>query len=975
MNGYPTKSWLKVRVSLSASLEFFYRAFVSTVWLSLFSFSFQLWANFDLIDSETDALLNGLNNAQTSINLNTLKKRSFNLKYSTSDAAVDALEFYINDTLVQRDELSSPFYLYANDEAWLPAPGTYALEVKGYDSSNALILSDSMSIIFSDSLSHRMRKVFLSTGNPNQEIQISMKRHAFIFGSQTVEEGSLNPNETKPYPVRISGNGANADQLAYINKYREVFLDNFNYSVAGNAMKWYSMGTNGTSFTRADRWYNWHTSNDIPVRGHALLWGKKSSTNLAEENMHDPQWIEDLMEGTEAEKEQAKTAIKNRIQQVVTHYAGKIDEWDFNNELWNYDHYRRQFDGQTSFKTGSHSPSGNSILAEFAEVAVEANPNIKLYHNDFNIITQSGTGNATSFKNLLIDLRDNHGVPVDGIGVQGHFGTTARSKAHITNCLNILDDVGVPIKITELDIGAIGSSEAAKANQLENVFRAAFEHQAVEGIIFWGFWSGCHWRDYRAPWQYQGYDKYDKSATGDDVPSTWIETDQVTRYRGLVFDEWWTDSVVETDANGNVELSVFAGDYDILIDGITFTQSIATDSEGETYYLDYNNGALYETAGSFGLIRPADGKEFYPQETIALEAAYPDGSNQGVSYVEFYADGTLLKRDSVAPFEAKFYDASAGFHTLSILAESSSSVEDSVEIHVGITDNLGANLISEPSFEQSMDSAFAPFTSSQVFLTRNTVQARTGTYSMYVQRDFSPSAANWNGIRYYLSGANATTELEVGQTYRFSAWVRLEENSHNLSLTIKKLTDPVSYDTLFSIPSGVIAGEWTEVSGTFVYDASMEFIYISNVDAAENFYVDDVLLAPFTEPINPEDTDQDGMLDSWELSYFGSIDVDPSADGDGDGLSNLFEFRSGTHPLNAYSKFINNTFVRGATSNDISWFGSDAAFYRILSKTDLSTAHWTVVDEAVLGSFGGVNYWSEAHNDAPTKFYKIELDD
>ena len=225
--------------------------------------------------------------------------------------------------------------------------------------------------------------------------------------------------------------------------------------------------------------------------------------------------------------------------------------------------------------------------------------------------------------------------------------------------------------------------------------------------------------------------------------------------------------MVETDANGNVELSLFAGDYDIVIEGTTFSQSIDSSSEGETYYLDYNNGELFETSGSFGLIRPSDGKEFSPQETIALEAAYPDGSNQGVSYVEFYADGVLLKRDSVAPFEAKLYDASSGFHTFSILAESSSIIEDSIQIHVGITNNLGANLISEPSFEQSMDSAFAPFTSSQVFLTRNTVQARTGSYSVYVQRDFSPSSANWNGIRYYLSGANANLELEVGQTYRF----------------------------------------------------------------------------------------------------------------------------------------------------------------------------------------------------------------
>lgn len=951
-----------------------FNPFIAFVALQLLAFS-NLSANFDLIDSSTAALVNGLSGSQASINLNTIGKRAFNIKYTPSDAQVASLSFSINDTEMSTDTLGSPFYLYRNNEAWLPNPGTYEVRVMGYDASSNLILNDSTEITFTDPLSHRARKVFFKTGQANQEITIRMRRHAFIFGSQTVEEGSLNPTDTKPYPVRISGNGANSTQLAYINKYREVFLDNFNYSVAGNAMKWYSMGTAGTSFTRADRWYNWHDSNNIPVRGHTLLWGKKSSTNLAEENMHDPQWIEDLMEGTEAEKEQAKVAIKNRIQQVVSYYAGKIDEWDFNNELWNYDHYRKMYDGQTNFKTGSHSPSGPSILAEFAEVAKAANPNLKLYHNDYNIITQSGTGNATSFKNLLIDLRDNHDVPVDGIGVQGHFGNTARSKAHITNCLNILDDVGVPIKITELDIGAIGSSEAAKANQLENVFRAAFEHQAVEGIIMWGFWSGCHWRDYRAPWQYQGYDKYDTSNTTDDVPSNWIETEQVSRYRGLVFDEWWTDAVVETDANGNVELSAFAGDYDIIIDGNVFDQTIAMDSEAETLYLEYSNSQLFETSGSIGLIQPIDGSEFYPNETIDLEAAYPDGTNQGINYVEFYANGQLLKRDSVAPFRTKLYGAADGFNTLSIQAEASSLIEDSVTIHVGITNNLGPNLITNADFELGMDTALAPFTSAQVILSRTTGTPRNGNYSVYVQRDLSSSAANWNGVRYYLSGSNATASLQVGQRYRFSAWVQLVENSDNLSLTIKSLTDPASFTTLVTNSNGVTAGQWVELSGEFVYDALMEFIYIANVDAAENFYVDDVSLAAVTDPINPEDSDHDGMLDAWELSYFGSINAEPNADSDQDGVSNLIEFRAGTLPTNSYSKFSLHTFYRTATTNNISWYGSDSESYRVLTKTDLGAPNWSVVEEALPGSFGGLNYWSEAHNNAPSQFYKIELDD
>jgi alpha-tubulin suppressor-like RCC1 family protein len=45
------------------------------------------------------------------------------------------------------------------------------------------------------------------------------------------------------------------------------------------------------------------------------------------------------------------------------------------------------------------------------------------------------------------------------------------------------------------------------------------------------------------------------------------------------------------------------------------------------------------------------------------------------------------------------------------------------------------------------------------------------------------------------------------------------------------------------------------------------------------------------------DTDQNGLADEWEISHFGSTGVDPDADADGDGLTNIQEFRLGTDPL------------------------------------------------------------------------------
>ena len=51
----------------------------------------------------------------------------------------------------------------------------------------------------------------------------------------------------------------------------------------------------------------------------------------------------------------------------------------------------------------------------------------------------------------------------------------------------------------------------------------------------------------------------------------------------------------------------------------------------------------------------------------------------------------------------------------------------------------------------------------------------------------------------------------------------------------------------------------------------------------------------------PLDTDGDGLPDIWESRYFGEEDALPNADPDGDGLTNLQEFRQGTNPKDFYN--------------------------------------------------------------------------
>lgn len=48
-------------------------------------------------------------------------------------------------------------------------------------------------------------------------------------------------------------------------------------------------------------------------------------------------------------------------------------------------------------------------------------------------------------------------------------------------------------------------------------------------------------------------------------------------------------------------------------------------------------------------------------------------------------------------------------------------------------------------------------------------------------------------------------------------------------------------------------------------------------------------------PPNP-DGDGDGMLDAWEIQYFGNLAQTGAGDYDGDGVSNLEEFQLGRNP-------------------------------------------------------------------------------
>ena len=73
-----------------------------------------------------------------------------------------------------------------------------------------------------------------------------------------------------------------------------------------------------------------------------------------------------------------------------------------------------------------------------------------------------------------------------------------------------------------------------------------------------------------------------------------------------------------------------------------------------------------------------------------------------------------------------------------------------------------------------------------------------------------------------------------------------------------------------------------------------------------------------------EDADSDGMEDTWERQYFGSLAEEASTDFDSDGISNIFEYNHGTDPTD--------------TDTDGDGYSDSDEYYAGTNATDFSDA-------------------------------------
>jgi endo-1,4-beta-xylanase len=183
-------------------------------------------------------------------------------------------------------------------------------------------------------------------------------------------------------------------------------------------------------------------------------------------------------------KENLTAALIDHVTQEATHWKGQCYAWDVLNEALNEDGTYRN----DTFL----SVLGPEYIKIAFRAAAAADPDAKLYYNDYNIEHVSNKSNSAR-QNIIKFLQDD-GIRIDGVGLQSHFtaGSAPSLDAQIEN-MRLFAEMGLEVAITELDVRVHEPENSTNLEQqsrdYENTVGACMQVDECIGITVWDFYD------------------------------------------------------------------------------------------------------------------------------------------------------------------------------------------------------------------------------------------------------------------------------------------------------------------------------------------------------------------------------------------------------------------------------------------------------------------------------------------------------
>jgi endo-1,4-beta-xylanase len=301
----------------------------------------------------------------------------------------------------------------------------------------------------------------------------------------------------------VVGAAINEAQITGQDQREDALIESqFNSISPENALKWVNVHPQPGKYTfdLTDKYVAFGRKHHMFIVGHNLVWHNQV-----------PDWVFHDDKGNLLDRDALLARMKDHIDTVVGRYKGKIQSWDVVNEALNEDGTLRQ--------SQWYKIIGPDYIEKAFQFAHEADPQVQLFYNDYNLENEPKRDGAIALvKKLQAD-----GVPISGVGIQDHDSLDWPTADQEDATISAFAALGIKVAISELDIdvlprrggqptadvslkieqdkalnpyagGLPDSVQQKLAAHYADLFRVYLKHRdTVERVTFWGVTDGDSW--------------------------------------------------------------------------------------------------------------------------------------------------------------------------------------------------------------------------------------------------------------------------------------------------------------------------------------------------------------------------------------------------------------------------------------------------------------------------------------------------
>lgn len=287
-------------------------------------------------------------------------------------------------------------------------------------------------------------------------------------------------------------------------QYLNLVSREFNALTLENAMKWLLVQPEEGrwEWTLPDRFMDFGEANNMYMVGHVLMWHSQV-----------PGWVFNGHKNRKASTRVVRKRMQDHITTLAGRYKGRIHAWDVVNEAVD--------EGKGWRKSPWFKALGPRFVEDAFNLAHEVDNRAHLLYNDYNMHNPDKRAFVVDF----IKRFKKRGVPIHGIGMQGHIGLDFPDTREFEASIEAFAAEGMRVHITELDLdvlpvawkymGAEISTEFAYSDELNpypdglpeaiqkqltdryvEYFKLFLKHRdKIDRVTFWGTSDAESWKN------------------------------------------------------------------------------------------------------------------------------------------------------------------------------------------------------------------------------------------------------------------------------------------------------------------------------------------------------------------------------------------------------------------------------------------------------------------------------------------------